>query len=92
MHLWPGRHPRILRTLEGTVENLTSEPWTWVPAEGGAIPQGAVLGGSENGQPLFICRAQYNGGVHPGKVVGQNCNIGWGGREILNPTYEVLVR
>jgi hypothetical protein len=64
----------------------------WVPAANGVIPRGAVQGGVEaNGQPLFVCRASYNGGVHVGKVVGPNCNIGWGGAEVTLPQYEVLV-
>jgi len=55
------------------------------------VPPGAIAGGGENGRPLFICRAAHEGGLHPGKVVGRNCNFGWGGREILSERYEVLV-
>lgn len=28
-----------------------------------------------------VCQADYNRGVHPGRVVGDNCVIGYGGRE-----------
>lgn len=43
---------------------------------------GAALdAGWENGHALFLCRASYRGGVHPGKVVGDSCNISYGGRE-----------
>jgi hypothetical protein len=63
----------------------------WVGASNGAIPAGAVAGGSEPGRTLYICRARYNNGLHPGKVVAQNCNIGWGGKEILVRSYEVMV-
>ncbi|MBD2740980.1 DUF3421 domain-containing protein [Coleofasciculus sp. FACHB-1120] len=62
----------------------------WVGASNGEIPANAMVGGSEPGRRLYICRAEYNGGVHLGKVVAENCNFGWGGKEILSPFYEVL--
>lgn len=72
-------------------EVLVGALWRWVPAGGGVVPPGAVVGGHEaNGAPQYVCRAYYNGGMHPGKVVGTNCNIGWGGTEVTIPTYEVL--
>ncbi|MBD1881581.1 MULTISPECIES: DUF3421 domain-containing protein [unclassified Coleofasciculus] len=70
--------------------NSGYEALNWVGASNGDIPPNAVIGGSESGRRLYICRAEYNGGVHPGKVVGNNCNFGWGGEEILAPFYEVL--
>lgn len=73
-------------------EVLTGIQGRWVPGNGGYVPPGALQGGNEaTGQPLYICRSQYRGGVHVGKVVGQNCNFGWGGAEITMPQYEVLV-
>jgi hypothetical protein len=57
----------------------------------GAVPANAVIGGSEPGRTLPICHAAYNGGVHPGKVVAGKCNIGYGGKEIVLTSYEVLV-
>jgi hypothetical protein len=63
----------------------------WVAASNGQVPPGAVIGGSEPGRNLPVCRARYQNGLHPGKVVARNCNIGWGGREITLPVYEVMV-
>lgn len=63
----------------------------WVPASNGVVPPGAVRGGFEPGNPaLYICRAPYAGGLHPGKIVGTSCNFGYGGLEVLASTYEVL--
>ena len=65
---------------------------SWVSPVNGAIPAGAVVAGQEpNGAPLFACHASYQGGVQPGKVVANNCNIGYGGAEIRVPTYQVAV-
>ncbi|VVC76753.1 hypothetical protein AQUSIP_20790 [Aquicella siphonis] len=73
-------------------EVLTSRrPLTWVSASFGRIPAGAIQGGYQHDGPLFVCQADYHGGTHIGKVVGQNCNFGWGGREITIPYYNVLV-
>lgn len=63
----------------------------WIAASNGRVPPGAMVGGNEKGQSLYVCRAAYQDGLHPGKVIGRNCNIGWGGREALRPNYEVLV-
>ena len=60
----------------------------WVPR--GTLPADAVIGEAEDGRNLYVCRARYEGGLHPGKVVSGRCNIGWGGREIALPAYEVL--
>ena len=85
---WGGREVVMSR-----YEVLVSyAPLNWVPASYGQIPAGAIRGGYEDGRPLFICQARYNGGMHPGKIIGDNCNIGWGGAEISIPEYNVLVR
>ncbi len=62
----------------------------WIPASYGQIPMNAIAGGYEEDGALYICRAHYRGGYHPGKVVGQNCNFSWGGREIVTSHYQVL--
>ena len=64
---------------------------SWVAASNGQIPAGAIIGGQETGRNLAICRAKYSNGVHPGKVVASNCNIGYGGKEVTIPNYEVAV-
>jgi TolA-binding protein len=66
-------------------------PVLWVPAANGVVPANAIIGGNETGRTLPVCRARYNQGVHPGKVVGKNCNFSTGGKEVLAPQYEVLV-
>lgn len=71
---------------------VSTTPLNWVKAGGGFVPPGAVPGGYENGHPLFICKAKYaDGSVHPGKIVGNTCNYGYAGKEILSSTYKVLV-
>jgi len=64
----------------------------WVPSgQGSPLPAGALAGGSERGTPLYVCRAPYKGGLHPGKVVGGRCNITYGGEEVRLDDYQVLV-
>lgn len=65
----------------------------WANASNGNIPNNAIQAGAEaNGQPLYVCRAWYSGGIHPGKVRPgfRGCNIGYGGSEIEIQTYDVL--
>lgn len=66
----------------------------WIPADTGyPLPPEAVVGGREfnRSTPLYICRASYRGGVHPGKVVDGRCNIAWGGQETSFNHYELLM-
>jgi hypothetical protein len=62
----------------------------WKPFEG-ELPENAVIGGVETNRSLAICRCDYKGSMHPGKVVEKACNIGWGGKEIKVNNFEVLV-
>lgn len=65
----------------------------WIPTQGGAVPPGVRLvqgGHAPDGAQLVVCRAAHQGGLHPGKLYQQNCNIGFGGKEIVLNQYEVL--
>ncbi|MEJ8835577.1 DM9 repeat-containing protein [Ramlibacter sp. AN1133] len=75
---------------------LVKHDLSWAPATGGSVPSNAMKAGEEGTpgrEPLFICRASYRNGVHPGKVRPGfgGCNIGWGGREEVVARYEVLL-
>jgi len=59
----------------------------WVAVANGQAPSNAFIGGQEPGRQLPICRAN---GV-TGKLVAQNCNIPFNGRETEVRNYEVLV-
>lgn len=63
----------------------------WIAANRGFVPGNAIQGGQERGRKLYICQAAFNGGMHPGKLVGQKCNIAWGGNEVSIPQYNILV-
>jgi microsomal dipeptidase-like Zn-dependent dipeptidase len=60
---------------------------TWGSARPGYA--GAFIAGQESGQNLYLCRANFNG-THPGKVIGNNCNIGYGGEEKYLAKFDVF--
>ncbi|KAJ2617454.1 hypothetical protein H4S08_000296 [Coemansia sp. RSA 1365] len=67
----------------------------WVNAADSFIPPNAVQGGLEkDGSPLFVARAIYKGGLHPGKAAQHiqdgGCSIGWGHEEINVREYQIL--
>ncbi|KAL4253454.1 hypothetical protein ABKN59_002091 [Abortiporus biennis] len=69
-------------------------PATWVLAHGTNIPQGAFPGGEENGEPVYISRAFYEGGLTVGKAssrLKKGAVIGFAHDEIDFDTYEVLL-
>ncbi|XP_018573689.1 uncharacterized protein LOC108912786 [Anoplophora glabripennis] len=64
----------------------------WVPSSNGQVPPRSFAGGEDNGEPVYVIRAQFNGGIIPGKLVpshGQSY-VPWGGQENPMPQYEVL--
>ena len=66
----------------------------WVAAADGEVPFGAIKGGyDDDGSPLFIIRARYQGGMHLGKMnpASGKAYIPYGGQEVEVVAYEVLV-
>ncbi|XP_002016248.2 uncharacterized protein LOC6590716 [Drosophila persimilis] len=67
----------------------------WVTAGPGYFysPEAVIGGHDSNMEQLLVCRAYYAGVHVPGKAVAsQGCAyIAHGGREILEPTYQVLL-
>ncbi|MCI5227552.1 MAG: DUF3421 domain-containing protein [Candidatus Electrothrix sp. AX2] len=67
----------------------------WQEDSNGNVPSSAVVGGHESdGTKLYICKGNYKGGVHSGKVRSafKGCNIGWGGLEVKVNPYQVLIK
>ena len=62
----------------------------WVKFDG-TLPDHTVIGGVETHRSLPICRCNFKGAMHPGKVVDNRCNIGYGGLEKMVRSFEVLV-
>ncbi|KTD52827.1 DUF3421 domain-containing protein [Legionella quateirensis] len=52
------------------------------------------IGKDTNGNPLFVCQANFNGSIQPGKTwPGYNhCNISYAGREVITDYFRVLSR
>jgi len=65
--------------------------FSWIAVSGRNLPSTALIAGKhKSGANLAVCRADMGDGIHPGKVWGANCMIGWGSREVARPNYEVL--
>lgn len=64
----------------------------WVAASGGNVPPRAFPGGEDQGEPIYIIRANYEGGLIPGKLLTSHGvgYIPWGGNENPVSEYEVL--
>ncbi|CAG0901449.1 unnamed protein product [Darwinula stevensoni] len=45
------------------------DPTRWVEASGGEVPIGAVVGGEDGGEALYVARAEHEGDMLPGKLV-----------------------
>ncbi len=67
------------------------EGLSWVPAEGGHLPEGAFVAGDDSGVELFIARANHEGEIIPGKLIPAHgvAYVPWGGLENAKEQYEV---
>ncbi len=64
----------------------------WVAANSAEpFPSTALQAGEEDGKPLYLCRAPYSAGMHPGKIDSGNCHITYGVKEVEVSDYQVLV-
>ncbi|KAF5296192.1 hypothetical protein FQA39_LY12646 [Lamprigera yunnana] len=65
----------------------------WVSASGGNVPPHAFVGGKDlSGEPLYVVRCNFEGGLIPGKLVQSHgtAYVPWGGNENSVADYEVL--
>lgn len=66
-----------------------NSPLVWTKPTGGKNYQ--LFGIKQpNGEIIGFCRASYQGGIYPGKLVNKKCNIGYGGKEIVLNDFEVF--
>jgi hypothetical protein len=67
----------------------------WVTAANGILPVGAVSYGNDaQGRPEYVCRGSLGGGTLPGRIGAgvRGCSVGYRGREIILPNYQVLAQ
>lgn len=66
-------------------EEVIRPPVNWVVGEHrGILPSDAIVGGREaDGRTIYVARAPYAGGVHPGKATAEFVYISYDGKEIL---------
>ncbi len=77
-----------------TYDVLQANPWmAWVLATARNLPDTAIVGGSEGGEPLYACRAADREGLHPGKIKRKSagCSVASEGKEVVVERFEVLV-
>ena len=77
-------------TASGKINSFEVLTPVWQYASNGAIPNGHYPTG---GVTYATCRAFYDGGKIPGKVGNglKGCSIGYKGKEVIVPGYEVLM-
>jgi hypothetical protein len=80
-------------TASKAVAPPSEEGVQWVAASAGTVPEGALKGGEDNGNVLYVARAEHEEAVIPGKLLADHgvAYIPWGGEEHSKEAYEVLV-
>jgi thiol-disulfide isomerase/thioredoxin len=85
---WGGKEYKFNQGEVLTIQDENTYYWL---KYNGTFPPDAFAGGEENGQPLYVCRANYQGNLIPGKLVAGACNIAQNGTEIaIKSGYEIL--
>jgi len=79
----PGYGQGFVRNPPRFHQRFPRQPIACRPVEGGL---------DSPGQPLFVIRAQYEGGHHPGKYNRslESCYFAYGGREVSSESFEIL--
>lgn len=95
-HMWGAQN--WLRDAQQRTQDFhqrgPSGPFVWVLVHGHEIPQGALVGGEVNGEPIYIARAFHEGGIQVGKCgrpFKKGAVVGYGHDEVEYDTYEVLL-
>ncbi|MEM9093223.1 MAG: DM9 repeat-containing protein, partial [Cyanobacteria bacterium P01_F01_bin.53] len=93
---WNGQEV-LLEEFEVMITSPGNMTLNWVPSSRGARHPGNTLPGGYNdtsqgfgGYPLRVCQAEYQGGMHPGKLWLDMCHISWGGQEFPMTDYNLL--
>lgn len=84
----------------GSIAYAQNAVINWVHMKtGDPLPAGALLGGEDydshigaSHMPMYVCRVNLHGGIHPGKLLNNNCNVSWGGSGTEYHDFEVAVR
>lgn len=64
---------------------------SWITENSGKVPAKAVIGAYANGQPLYVCHADYlANGTHPGQLTDKGCVITYALHSYTQTTYQVL--
>jgi hypothetical protein len=82
--------------LELTADNyqvLVGALYIWQSETGPltSVPPNAVPSGNDGAETLYVCRATYMTGIHPGKLGHGHCYIGYGGKEVVLETFDLLM-
>ncbi|XP_020909031.1 natterin-1 [Exaiptasia diaphana] len=90
---WGGREH-----FDSNYQILTNPGWKshleWKASSGNHVPANAVIGGYDNGRPLYVARVRYSDGhMIPGKAAFfyGKAYVGYGGKEYESKTFDVLV-
>jgi len=63
----------------------------WEKVSGKPDTKNAVIAGkSSQGENIYVARASYKNGLHPGKLQNGACYISYGGKGLLFQQYEIL--
>jgi hypothetical protein len=93
----PAESNEVAATEEGEPREKREVPSvdgvSWAEGTAGSIPEGALVGGNDNGEDLYVIRVEHEGATIPGKLLPAHgvAYIPWGGEEHSKDTYEVLV-
>lgn len=80
-----------LQQIDSTQKN--DKPRTdlsWTDASNGQIPANPIVASYAGNKSLYVCRAKYLEGVHPGQMVDKGCMITFGGKSFVQTQYQVL--
>ena len=88
----------VLQQQIAQYANTDAKQFKWVDVSDHQLPAHAFVAGENQGQPLYICQAQYSNSsgypsssmLIPGVVSASGCIISYAGQAYLEPDYALL--
>lgn len=82
---------KILLFLVFLIPLFSNAQLEWKTYNSSLTMKGVVGGHESDGSLTYVCRAEYQSGLHPGRIVDGQCIIGWGGDEVSFDNFEILI-
>ncbi len=80
-----------MKTINNRIKKQSKETsLKWAPVNNNKDTSNWFIAGFRRNNPIYICKAPFKDGIHPGEIYKGKCKITYGGESHLQKVYQVL--